>query len=206
MLGLFFIGAVIFASETRAGNLPDSIPKGWRSDSINSKDVVIGTDKTIMRTGKASGFVQREPNPSYGAGSLLQFIDANPYRNKRVRFTMYIKSKEVESAYLWMRVDGPDTSVAFANTWAKLIIESIDWTAYQITLDVPVESVSIFFGAMLMEDGTLWLDDFRLDIVDESVPSDDVLAKRPVGEAKQKIQKRDYLPNAEAMNLDFENK
>lgn len=203
MLGLFFIGAVIFASETRAGNLPDSIPKGWRSDSINSKDVVIGTDKTIMRTGKASGFVQREPNPSYGAGSLLQFIDANPYRNKRVRFTMYIKSKEVESAYLFMSVDGLDTSVAYANTYTKLIEETIDWTMFNITLDVPEESRNIRIGASLLGQGTIWLDDCKLEVVDRSIPSDDVFTSGKV-KSGTKIRKVNYLPNATAMNLDFE--
>lgn len=203
MLSLFFLGAVIFASETRAGNLPDSIPRGWRAASDNSPDVVIGTDKTIMRTGKASGFVERVPNPVYGAGSILQYIRADPYRNKRVRLTVYIKSKEVERAYLYMRVDGPDTSVAFANTWAKLIEETIDWTMFNITLDVPEESRNIRIGATLLGQGTIWLDDCKLEIVDKSIPSDDFIVTGRV-KSGTKNGKVNYLTNATAMNLDFE--
>lgn len=203
MLGLFFIEAVIFASETRAGNLPDSIPKGWRTDSINSPDVVLGTDKTVMRSGKASGFAERAPNPVYGAGSIIQSIAADPYRNKRVRLTVFIKSKEVEGAYVYMSVDGLDTSVAYANTYSKLIEETIDWTMFNITLDVPEESRNIRIGATLLGQGTIWLDDCKLEIVDKSVPSDDIVSTGRI-KSGTKIRKVNYLPNATAINLDFE--
>lgn len=203
MLSLFFIGAAFFASETRAGNLPDSIPKGWRSDSINSRDVVIGTDTVVKRSGKASGFIRRDPTPSYGTGTIMQTIAADAYRNKRVRLTVYIKSKEVESALLHMRVDGPDTTVAFGNTMANIITDTRDWTLYQITLDVPEESRNIIISAALIGQGIFWMDDCKLEIVDRSIPSDDLIASGAVKSSAWLLRMK-YQPNPSAINFNFE--
>lgn len=201
---LFFMGAVFFTIETRASELQDSIPLGWRKSLSSSADVVIGTDTTVKHGGKTCAFLQRIPNPSYSAGSLLQSIIADPYRNKRVRMSVYVKSKDVETGFLYMRVDGPDTSLTFANNKIRPIEETTDWILYQITLDVPEEGVNIDFGAALMGQGTLWVDDYSLEIVDRSVPSDDMAAKGTLQRTGIKNPKRIYQPNAKAMNLGFE--
>lgn len=192
--------------ETKACNLPDSVPKGWRAYAYNSPDIVIGTDTIVKHNGKASGFLQIPQSVVLCTGQMIQSIAADPYRKKRVRLTVYLKSKEVEAGFIFMRVDGPDSAVAFANTLNEPIEETIDWTLYHITLDVLEESRNINFGAVLKGQGILWVDDFSLEVVDRSIPSDDKVATGLMLIKGWKVPKKNYLPNPVSMNLGFEDR
>ena len=144
-------------------------------------------------------------NPSTGNATMIQSIAADAFRNKRVKLTVYARSKEVETgAYFYFKVDGPDTELAFANTAVELIEETTDWTLYHITLDVPEAAINMDFGVvMLPGQGTLWMDDFNLEVVDKSIPSDAWVAR---GKLRNPVTKKNYQPNAKAMNLGFEDK
>lgn len=200
---ILFTGIAFMTTETKAGILFDSIPNGWRTLAFTPPDALVGTDTTVKHSGKASGFLQLPPMSLGRSASMAQGIAADPYRNKRVRLTVYVKSNEVGYAFLYMRVDGPDTSVSFANTFGQPVLETTEWTQYHITLDVPEESSSISFGAVLNGQGILWVDDYNLEVVDRSVPSDDFFSKGRLNSGK-KDPKRTYHPNLTAINLGFE--
>ena len=207
---LFFMGAAFTTIETRGNNLPDSIPKGWRAGPNNPADIIIGTDRTVRHSGKASGFVQRALSlkPSTGSGVLFQSIAADPYRNKRVRLSVYVRSNDVESRegpgpFLYFGVYGTDSVLTYANTMAKMIEETTDWTLYHITLDVPETSVSMEFGMILLGQGMVWVDDYKLEAVELSIPSDDWIYKQ---KSPKPVKKMNYRPNAIATNLGFDDK
>lgn len=207
---LFFMGAVFTTIETRGSNLLDSIPKGWRTGANNPPDIVIGTDTTASHSGKASAFVQRALalKISPGSGVLMQSIASDPYRNKRVRLSVYVRSKEVElgggrGASLYFRVDGQDSVLAFFNRFCNLTEETTDWIWYHITLDVPETSVNMDFGAILTAQGMIWIDDWNLEVVDQNIPSDDWVAPRKM---KGAVTIKNYKPNTKAINLGFEDR
>ena len=204
---LFFMGAAFTTIETRGDSLPDSIPKGWRYYSNNASDIVIGTDTSVRHSGKASGFIQRPfaLKPSTGNVTMMQLIAADPYRNKRVRLTFYARSEGVESgAYFSFQADGKDTILAYANTAGNMIQETNEWTMYHITLDVPEAAINMEFGVqMIPGQGTIWVDDFNLEAVDQNIPSDDWVAPRKL---RMAVPKWKFQPNTKAMNLGFEDR
>ena len=112
------------------------------------------------------------------------------YRGKRVRLSAWLKTAAVtRHAGLWFRVDGPDQDPqhalafdAMANhpTWG-----TTDWHRCDLVFDVPPEAADVAFGVHLSGPGTIWADDFKIEVVDRSVP-----ITRP--------------PSASPRNLDFE--
>ena len=179
----------------------DSIPKGWRATLETSPDVIMGIDTIIKRSGRASGFIKRLPIESNGYGTMMQSIEANEYRNKMVRISVYVKCKDVERGGLYFRVDGKETALRHTYSSKQYIEETMDWTLFQLTLDVPEESRNIDFGATLVGEGTLWLDDYKLEVVEKTTADDNMITE----ESKtRKLPIRNYLPNKKAINLGFE--
>ncbi len=109
-----------------------------------------------------------------GFGTLMQSVKANVYRGQRVKLTAFIKSESVYHwAGLWMRVDAGREVVSFDNMQNRPIKDDTDWTQYHVVLDVPENSTSISFGVLLSGAGSLWLDDFELEVVGLDVESTD---------------------------------
>jgi hypothetical protein len=134
----------------------------------------------------------------------MQTIDADIYRNQKVRLSVYVRTKEVERVNLYFNVVGTETLLAFANIIIEPAEEIMDWTLNRITLDVKEESVFFSLGVVLYGWGTLWLDDFNLEIVDKSVPSDDMIISRKVSQVRKALEKRNFSFNKVAMNFGFE--
>ena len=201
---LFFMVTSFITIETKACNLPDSVPKGWGASYSYQSDVIIGIDTVIKHSGKASAFIERDPSPSDGTWFIYQSIAADIYRNKRVRFSVYVKSKEAEYVNLWFKAEGSEYVLAFANNFTlnTPIEGTTDWTMYHITLDIPQESIMVQFGVMLCGQGKLWADDCKLEIVDNSVPSDDVVVKGLAPNVK--LPKKTNPSYPIATNLGFE--
>ena len=207
---LFFMGAMFTTLETSGNNFSDSIPKGWRASANNAADIVIGTDTTVSHSGKASAYMQRAfaLKQLPGSGVLMQSIAADPYRNKRVRLSVYVRTKDVEliegvGVALYFRVDGTDSNLAYAYRNCILIGENTDWTLNHITLDVPETSVLMDFGVNLKAQGIIWVDDCNLEVVDQTIPSDDLMVSRKM---KALFTKKSYKPNTKAVNLGFEDR
>ena len=204
---IFFMGAVMITTAARGNNLPDSIPKGWKAPVNKPPDLIIGIDTTVKHSGKASGIIQRPLalKPSTGHVIMMQSIVADGFRNKRVRLTVFARSKEVESgAYFFFQANGTDTILTYANTGSNMIYETNEWTRYQITLDVPEAAVKMEFGVkMAPGQGTIWVDDFNLEVVDQNIPSDDWVVPRKL---RMAVTKWKYQPNTKAMNLGFEDR
>ena len=205
--GIFFMCAAIISATARGNNLPDTIHIGWRYYSLGPPDYVIGTDTSVKHGGKASGFIQHPfaQEPSTSIVTLMQLIAAEGFRHKRVKLTVYTRSIDLESgAFFFFQVDGADTILAYANTAATMLEETNDWTLYHITLDVPEAAINIEFGVKMMPgQGTLWVDDFNLEVVDQAIPSDDWVGPRKMRVAVTKLK---YQPYSKAMNLGFEDR
>jgi hypothetical protein len=167
------------------------------------KGYELRTDATEKHHGKASGSLQAKDPSAGGFGTMMQTFLAHDYRGKRVRMTGWVKAKDVEqSAALWMRVDGNNKSpLAFDNMDKRPIKGTAEWKKYEIVLDVPDNGLLIAFGVLLAGEGQIWVDDFKFETVDKTVPATDMKLKP----TDDKIESPDQFPKWPA-NLDFEKK
>ena len=113
-----------------------------------------------------------------GFGTLMQNFKADKYHGKKIRMTGYMRSKKVKSwAGFWLRVDGNEIkkSLAFDNMYKRAIKGTTDWNKYEIILEVSEKATKIAFGAMLHGTGQIWFDKIDFEVVDNSVPTTNML-------------------------------
>lgn len=155
------------------------MPTGWLRAGTAPNDYHMGIDREESHGGASSGYVMAKVEQSKGFGTLMQAFKADNYVGKRIRLSAYVKVEDVGVwAGLWMRVDGPTgASMAFDNMQDRPIQGTADWQPYEIVLDVPEGSVNIAFGFLLAGPGTVWADDFDLEVVGADVPVTDMRKK-----------------------------
>lgn len=176
---------------------------GWFKAGSKPKEYTMGSDPSVVMTGKASGFIRGNPDAdSDGFGTYMQMFSAKDYLGKRIRLSAYVKTEGVENwTSLWMRVDGAGQdgnrkSIAFDNMLKRQIKGTQNWTRHSIVLDVDAtQATNIAFGVMLSGKGTVWIDDVRFETVGPDVPVTDMMKEMT---AKQ--------PPTGPQNLGFEKK
>ena len=150
------------------------MPDGWIRAGSAPADFDMGIDQRAAYAGKASGYLKAKVAKPAGFGTLMQMCKAEEFYGKRVRMSAWIKSEKVTGwAGLWMRVDGPvaSRSLAFDNMQSRPIKGTIEWSQHQVVLDVSPEARDIAFGILLDGPGTVWLDEIKFEVVDQSVPT-----------------------------------
>ena len=167
--------------------------QGWSLTGDDTPEYAVALDTAIKHAGRASGSLKSTAAQPKGFGTLDQWLGVEPYLGKRLRLRAYVKAENVTGwAGLWMRVDdssGRHASTAFDNMEHRPIKGTVDWTRYDIVLDVAPNAGSIAFGVLLHGAGQVWIDDVSFDLVDAKVPT--------TGQAKS--------AGKPAENLDFEN-
>ena len=167
-LALAAVLAVQFAAAA-------DLPAGWFKDGKAPRQFRAGVDAGLGREGGASAYLKSwtaEP-PIYG--TLMQRVDAERYRGKRVRLRGWLRTDDVDHedgwAGLWLRIDGPaGRSLAFDNTEEEPVRENSDWTRVAVVLEVDDRAEALAFGFMLVGSGKVWADDLELDEVGRDVP------------------------------------
>lgn len=193
-------------------------PHGWNGQSNHL--YLIGTDTQIKRSGNASAFLKSKHNERGVGLGLSQQIKADDYRGKRIRLSGYTRGENLGGiGFPWMRVDNAEgVTLSFDNTLngeAEFDAFSLDWSKFEIVLDVPEQGFIIWMGFQLMGKGHVWLDDWQLEVVSKDVPSTSLTfseatekalakyrAEQPGFFAGQKMR-QPKLPTA-PVNLDFE--
>lgn len=117
----------------------------------------------------------------------MQQIKAKNYIGKRIRFSAFIKTLDVDEwCGLWMRInDATANIVKFDNMQDRPIKGDNEWNYYSVVLDIPDNSNIINIGILLNGTGTIWIDHVNFEIVDKSVETTDVdlsseLPEKPV--------------------------
>jgi len=147
-------------------------PEGWFLAGNDPKSYAVDVDRRVGHEGNSSGRLASTKKSS-GFGTMMQSFDAREYADKRLRFSGWVKSNRVTSwAGLWMRVDGFNSKVlSFDNMGDRPIKGTKDWTQYAVVLDVPKDAESISCGILMDGEGTVWIDEIALEVVDQSVPT-----------------------------------
>ncbi|MGX7198122.1 helix-turn-helix transcriptional regulator [Enterococcus olivae] len=150
--------------------------KGWLVSGNNHDKYEITLDNTHFHSGKQSVKISRN-NSLYtdDFATVMQQVSAKNYLNQRIRLSAYLKSDQIEGwGGLWLRIDGKEfEQLKFDNMQNRPIEGTNDWNYYSSVLDVPQEAEVLNFGFLLQGEGTLWADDFCLEIVTEDVATTD---------------------------------
>ncbi len=156
--------------------------KSWILAGSREHEYEQGVDTDITFHGQKSAYLRSKGPEPEGFGTLMQTFQASAYLGKRLRYSAYVKSEEIENwAGLWMRVDGVEkgTSLTFDNMQNRPIKGTTDWQRYEIVLNVPQNSTNIAFGILMEGSGQVWLSDIQFAEVTSDVPVTDLTKSLP---------------------------
>jgi hypothetical protein len=146
--------------------------QSWFLAGDTPEDYAYGIDPLTLN-GKASAYLKAVVAQPVGFGTLMQDFRGIEYRGKRLRMSGSVKAQVVEQwAGLWMRLDGDGGKVlSFDNMQNRQIQGTRDWKQYEVVLDVPAESIGIYFGILLVGKGQVWLSNVQFEVVGTDVPT-----------------------------------
>jgi hypothetical protein len=147
--------------------------KNWTLGGSKKSLYKIGTSPATQRGGKVAFIKSLNPKVENHFGTIMQSFSAAYYLGKKLKLTVYIKTKDATGwVGLWMRVDGRKThALSFDNMRDRKIKGTTEWTKYEIVLDVPEKSTTISYGVLLSLGGEVWLDDLTLEEVSKATTS-----------------------------------
>lgn len=128
---------------------------------------VVATDDRPY-AGDRAAVVRRAPGGEVGeaSGSLIQRIDATPYRGKRIRLRAAARADLSGSALAFLRLQIQKGETQEVNADPIPIFDSLDrhrvvssdWRLYEITTEVPGDAGIISYGLFLVGAGNAWID------------------------------------------------
>ena len=197
---LFALGAIAYSSSLTAIT-PDP-PPGWLVNGSDLPNYEVIVDTTVKHSGKASARIKFIAGKADGFGGLMQMFKADDYHGKRVRMSAWLKSEDADSAQLWLRLDGAKSMLGFDNMQDRGVKGTSDWKKFEITLDVPANTVNVAFGAMVVGKGLAWVDDFNFEVVGQDVAPTNMLTPEQMKEETETRPVAKFPPRP--VNLNFE--
>ncbi len=99
--------------------------------------------------------------------SVMQAVDATPYRRKKVRLTGWVRTNGVEKgmAGLWMRVDRPNGQPGFFDNMANRSINATNWTKAVIEGEVASDATVLNIGGLVVGPRTVWFDSVSVEVL-----------------------------------------
>ena len=161
-LSAFFLAATALLSSLAAG--AQALPEGWYVYSPRKGEYQSARTMDVKRSGSAAGTISRLTGSDENFETLMQGVEAKPFRGKRIRFAAWLRTADVSSAQLWLRIDSATNSLAMDNMTDRSIKGTTDWQEYEVILDVPDSAVHLAYGVMLSGKGTVYIDDLSLEV------------------------------------------
>lgn len=116
------------------------------------------------------GFLKSIESEINGFGTYMTSIIPGDYLGKRIIYSAYVKSENVNSwAGLWMRTDSKKQScLTFDNMQNRSIQGTNDWKKYEVVLDIPDSTTHISFGLLLAGTGKVYFDAVLLEVTNNT--------------------------------------
>ncbi|MBM3752690.1 MAG: hypothetical protein FJW38_01770 [Acidobacteria bacterium] len=138
----------------------DRFPIGWSGSTAPS----VIADSSTANTGRLSARIERTTTDN-GFTTITAGIPYD-FTARTIEYRGFIKTENVrDAAAMWIRIDGPAGSLAFASLQPQAINGSRDWREYSLTLQGNPEGRQLVFGFLLSGPGRAWVDSLQL-IVD----------------------------------------
>ncbi|HEU4335338.1 MAG TPA: hypothetical protein VFT32_12660, partial [Candidatus Eisenbacteria bacterium] len=121
-------------------------------------------DSTNVHGGRFSGRLERRSD-SPGEFSSIALPVPVDFAGDSVELHGWLKLEGVRGwAGLWQRQDGRGSSLQFDNMESSGLSGSSDWREYSVTLPLHAKARTLVVGALLVGEGTVWVDDLELRI------------------------------------------
>ncbi|MGE6631851.1 helix-turn-helix domain-containing protein [Bacillus sp. NPDC077027] len=145
---------------------------GWGLSGSRPDLYEMRVDSAVFHSGKQSGVLSAKQEVQGDQfATMMQGFQAKAYHGERVRLSAFLKTEDVLSCGIWMRVDDQKgDTLQFDNMQNRAVTGTTGWNQYSIVLDVPSSSEAIHFGVLLNGKGTVWADGFRFETVDNNIP------------------------------------
>ena len=149
---------------------PGTLPLGWVLPGFSVKggyDAEISTE--MPKSGNKCFLLKHYSDSLDILGSVMQTIDARPYRGKMVRFRAAVRAEIAGprgSAHLWLRAHLPDNCPGFEDLSELHPVVINNWDYYEITGRIDKNADVLNYGLMLIGNGKAWIDDASLEIID----------------------------------------
>ncbi len=146
-------------------------PEGWTLTGESLEGYEVGTIDGIARRGHSSSYLKGRADmaPPQGFVSLMQYIDATPYKGQKIRFSAWMKLQGVQQRTgLWMRVSQGQQVLSFDNMDSRPLSGDSNWSQQEVVLAVPASADIISFGMLLTGAGMVYVDELSL----EQAPAD----------------------------------
>ena len=141
------------------------IASGW--ELLETPGYRAAVDQKVAHSGRASLLLASvAENPK--AAAVRQMIRANDYRGKRIRFSGWLKARDLTGgAALWFRVDMESGDYVLdgmlpLNPTSDAAPGANGWVKYDTIADVPADAIGISFGVRLDGHGEIWADDLSI--------------------------------------------
>jgi hypothetical protein len=151
----------------------EPLPPAWHLTGSRAIDYEVGVLPEVSDDGHqvARLRVRSAVVDASGFGALMQSITATRYRERRVRFSATVRALDVTGwAGLWLRVDGPNGTLALDNMQDRPLRLTTDWAPASIVLDVAQQATRLHFGVLLNGAGAADFTRPRFETVGEGVP------------------------------------
>ena len=164
-----------------------STVKGWFLTGAAPQKYQLYLDGKVYNTGTKSACIKSiadeyEAGNNFSGGdfgTIMQSFNAKNFVGKRVRFSAFVKSREIDDwCGLWMRIDGPSShnpTLRFDNMQNRPIKGTTEWNHYSVVLDVPDNATGINIGMLITGKGQVWLDNAAFQEVDCNTPTTDLI-------------------------------
>ncbi|WP_342119080.1 transcriptional regulator [Pseudoduganella sp. OTU4001] len=171
---IVFLASIAAYSLLALAEPTAKLDQSWFLAGENPEHYQIGADPDGVRRGSVAKFLRARTDKHEAWATLMQSVAADDYRGKRVRFSAQVRTENIGNwSGLWMRVDREDGSMGgFYNSQDKPIKGSHGWHLRSVTLDVADDARTLNFGVNGGGGGTVWIDELKMEIVDNSVPVD----------------------------------
>jgi carboxyl-terminal processing protease len=148
----------------------------WKVTGDGTAYILRGGGDVQSETGAALTVQSvKDVGESYGGG--IASIDARPFHGQWLRLSGRIGVQGVEgSAGLWLRADGPNGVVAFANSQREPVRGDVANVLREVEIGVPSIAQKLMFGPLLTGSGRLRVEQLRL----ERLPADTDAGVLPV--------------------------
>lgn len=151
---------------------------GWIITGTAPEEYDVNLDYDIFYKGTRSVRIQGEGGQIQELDymTVMQQFKAKDYIGKRIRFSAFIKSLNVEGwCGLWMRINGVTANIVkIDNMQNRPIKGTRDWNYYSVVLEIPETGNIVNIGVLLNGTGTIWMDHANFEVVDKSVETTDV--------------------------------
>ncbi|MCY6371223.1 helix-turn-helix transcriptional regulator [Clostridium ganghwense] len=155
--------------------------KGWIITGTAPEKYQISIDNKIYHMGSKAATIcsVADEFSTEEYGTIMQQISAKNFVGKRMRFSGFVKTQEVEGwCGLWMRIDNAlSVTLKLDNMQSRAITGTTEWNYYSCVLDIPENGAIINIGVLLTGKGQIWFDNADFQEVDHNTPTTEFVSE-----------------------------